>query len=93
MTFLTSFSFSLLFSHGIFIWVALMLSFSGKGSFMNALSQYECFQVERRRRDTINTWIMKLGKLIPDLFASSNDAEPNAPSRSSQMSKGGILAR
>lgn len=50
-------------------------------------------EVERRRRDTINTWIMKLGKLIPDLFASSNDAEPNAPSRSSQMSKGGILAR
>lgn len=46
------------------------------------------FQVERRRRDTINTWIMKLGKLIPDLF------NPEAgPPKQNLMSKSGILAR
>ena len=44
-------------------------------------------EVERRRRDTINTWIEKLGKLIPDL----NDPG-SVPSKSSH-SKGGILAR
>ena len=44
-------------------------------------------EVERRRRDTINTWIEKLGKLIPDL----NDPG-SVPSKASH-SKGGILAR
>ena len=45
-------------------------------------------QVERRRRDTINTMIVKLGKLIPDLF------NPEAgPPKHNTLSKGGILAR
>ena len=48
-----------------------------------------CFaQVERRRRDTINSWIMKLGKLIPDLFNPES-----GPPRQNLLSKGGILAR
>ena len=52
------------------------------------MTDHFCFQVERRRRDTINSWIMKLGKLIPDLFSRE---EP--PHRATAMSKGGILAR
>ncbi|XP_042221914.1 upstream stimulatory factor 2-like isoform X1 [Homarus americanus] len=41
-------------------------------------------EVERRRRDKINTWICRLAKIIPDC--------PEAHSKSSQ-SKGGILAK
>ena len=41
-------------------------------------------EVERRRRDKINTWIVKLGNIIPDC---QNDA--SKPSQS----KGGILAK
>merc|ERR1712111_230775 len=46
-------------------------------------------EVERRRRDTINSWIMKLGKLIPVLM---NPLDGGA-NRATLMSKGGILAR
>ncbi|XP_045592720.1 upstream stimulatory factor 1 isoform X4 [Procambarus clarkii] len=42
-------------------------------------------EVERRRRDKINTWICRLAKIIPDC--------PEAHSKSSQQSKGGILAK
>jgi len=42
-------------------------------------------EVERRRRDMINTWIMKLGKLMPP-------GEEN-PSKGGSQSKGGILAK
>ena len=45
-------------------------------------------QVERRRRDTINNMIMKLGKLIPDLFNPET-----GPPKNNTLSKGGILAR
>eukprot|EP00096_Caligus_rogercresseyi_P013496 TRINITY_DN612_c0_g2_i1.p1 TRINITY_DN612_c0_g2~~TRINITY_DN612_c0_g2_i1.p1 ORF type:complete len:216 (-),score=62.99 TRINITY_DN612_c0_g2_i1:602-1222(-) len=41
-------------------------------------------EVERRRRDMINTWIMKLARLIPNLSNSSGK---------SNHSKGGILAK
>ena len=44
-------------------------------------------EVERRRRDNINNWIMKLSKLIPDC----NNHE-NSQGKHSQ-SKGGILAK
>ena len=46
------------------------------------------YQVERRRRDTINNMIMKLGKLIPDLFNPET-----GPPKNNTLSKGGILAR
>ncbi|KAK3873012.1 hypothetical protein Pmani_014971 [Petrolisthes manimaculis] len=45
-------------------------------------------EVERRRRDKINTWICRLAKIIPDC--------PEAHSKNSQFSsqsKGGILAK
>uniref|UniRef100_A0A8D8LDI2 Upstream stimulatory factor 2 n=1 Tax=Cacopsylla melanoneura TaxID=428564 RepID=A0A8D8LDI2_9HEMI len=46
-------------------------------------------EVERRRRDKINTWILKLGTLIPE--------EPSSPDKNvecqSLRSKGGILAK
>jgi len=45
-------------------------------------------EVERRRRDTINNMIMKLGKLIPDLFNPET-----GPPKNNTLSKGGILAR
>lgn len=46
-------------------------------------------EVERRRRDNINNWIMKLGKLIPNL-----DGSPDSSSGGKQtQSKGGILAK
>jgi len=48
-------------------------------------------EVERRRRDTINSWIMKLGKLIPDLMSGPGGGDQ--PNRATLMSKGGILAR
>ena len=44
-------------------------------------------EVERRRRDNINNWIMKLSKLLPDC----NNHE-NSQGKHSQ-SKGGILAK
>lgn len=49
-------------------------------------------EVERRRRDNINTWIMKLGKLLPDTEAP---ADVNAPplGKGQSQSKGGILAK
>jgi len=46
-------------------------------------------EVERRRRDNINNWIMKLGKLIPTV-----DGSPEASSGGKHtQSKGGILAK
>lgn len=43
-------------------------------------------EVERRRRDNINAWIMKLGRLIPI-------DEEAGPPKNNVLSKGGILAR
>jgi len=45
-------------------------------------------EVERRRRDNINNWIMKLGKLIPDC-----NTQDNAQGGKHAQSKGGILAK
>jgi len=47
-------------------------------------------EVERRRRDNINNWIMKLGKLIPNLEGRDNEGPPGAKHT---HSKGGILAK
>ena len=47
-------------------------------------------EVERRRRDTINAWIMQLGKLIPDL---DMDDQEKGPPKGGALSKGGILAK
>lgn len=47
-------------------------------------------EVERRRRDTINAWIMQLGKLIPDL---DMDEQEKGPPKGGALSKGGILAK
>jgi len=46
-------------------------------------------EVERRRRDNINNWIMKLGKLIPDC----NNSPENSQGGKHAQSKGGILAK
>jgi len=47
-------------------------------------------EVERRRRDNINHWIMKLGKLIP---ADSEDDPLTMNGGKQALSKGGILAK
>lgn len=47
-------------------------------------------EVERRRRDTINAWIMQLGKLIPDL---DMDEQEKGPPKGGALSKGGILQK
>jgi len=46
-------------------------------------------EVERRRRDNINNWIMKLGKLIPNLEGSPDSSSGGKHTQS----KGGILAK
>jgi len=46
-------------------------------------------EVERRRRDNINHWIMKLGKLIPAELEGADSAQ----SGKHAQSKGGILAK
>lgn len=43
-------------------------------------------EVERRRRDKINTWIHKLGKIMPD-------SVHNDTGKTGQQSKGGILSK
>ena len=53
-------------------------------------------EVERRRRDNINTWIERLGKLIPDdegAAAAAPAANTSSNSNSKSRSKGDILAR
>jgi len=51
-------------------------------------------EVERRRRDNINNWIMKLSKLIPDCNNGTPDTSAVASSAGKQsQSKGGILAK
>lgn len=51
-------------------------------------------EVERRRRDKINNWIMKLGKIIPE---TTNDVVVGRQTTTSGhfegLSKGGILAK
>ncbi|XP_011152125.1 upstream stimulatory factor 1 isoform X2 [Harpegnathos saltator] len=49
-------------------------------------------EVERRRRDKINSWITKLGKLLPDCDQNTN-GEGDAKVNFESQSKGGILAR
>lgn len=52
-------------------------------------------EVERRRRDNINSWIMKLGKLIPDLLTQPLPEKGPPPKNvgGGALSKGGILAK
>jgi len=54
-------------------------------------------EVERRRRDNINNWIMKLSKLIPDCNTGSGgaggDTGVGAAAGKQSQSKGGILAK
>ncbi|TRY63160.1 hypothetical protein TCAL_00449 [Tigriopus californicus] len=51
-------------------------------------------EVERRRRDTINTWIDKLGKMLPDSDAGKGSASPGQQAgKSTAQSKGGTLAK
>ncbi|XP_029666901.1 upstream stimulatory factor 2-like isoform X1 [Formica exsecta] len=54
-------------------------------------------EVERRRRDKINNWITKLGKIIPDCNASTNTAGSGSSGEGKTnyetQSKGGILAK
>ncbi|CAB3376843.1 Hypothetical predicted protein [Cloeon dipterum] len=47
-------------------------------------------EVERRRRDKINSWIMKLGKIIPDC---GNEGGKQGQVNFEGQSKGGILAK
>ena len=49
-------------------------------------------EVERRRRDNINNWIMKLSKLLPDCGNSSDSGGAGSQGKQSQ-STGGILAK
>ena len=49
-------------------------------------------EVERRRRDNINNWIMKLSKLLPDCGNSGDSGGGGSQGKQSQ-SKGGILAK
>ncbi|XP_014208455.1 upstream stimulatory factor 1 [Copidosoma floridanum] len=52
-------------------------------------------EVERRRRDKINNWIAKLGKIIPDCSLPTNGSSGEGSSKSNYetQSKGGILAK
>lgn len=56
-------------------------------------------EVERRRRDKINNWITKLGKIIPDCntgtntTVSSGSGSGEGKTNYETQSKGGILAR
>lgn len=47
-------------------------------------------EVERRRRDKINTWILKLGAIIPEATA---DMRTGTGGHFEGLSKGGILAK
>lgn len=47
-------------------------------------------EVERRRRDKINNWIMKLGSIIPDTCEAPSNNRHGGPVDG--LSKGGILA-
>lgn len=49
-------------------------------------------EVERRRRDKINNWISKLGKLLPDCEQNAN-GDGDVKTNFESQSKGGILAR
>ncbi|XP_076248502.1 upstream stimulatory factor 1 [Calliopsis andreniformis] len=49
-------------------------------------------EVERRRRDKINNWISKLGKLLPDCEQSAT-GDGDVKTNFELQSKGGILAR
>ncbi|XP_020721731.1 upstream stimulatory factor 1-like [Bombus affinis] len=49
-------------------------------------------EVERRRRDKINNWISKLGKLLPECEQSST-GDGDVKTNFELQSKGGILAR
>lgn len=48
-------------------------------------------EVERRRRDKINTWILKLGAIIPE--DSTTDMRTGTGGHFEGLSKGGILAK
>ncbi|CAN7984432.1 unnamed protein product, partial [Ixodes hexagonus] len=50
-------------------------------------------EVERRRRDKINNWIVKLSKIIPDCSSDLNKSGQASSSSVHLHSKGGILAK
>jgi len=51
-------------------------------------------EVERRRRDTINAWIMQLGKLIPGLDMDQDQEKgPPKGGGGGALSKGSVLAK
>ncbi|XP_001604715.2 upstream stimulatory factor 1 [Nasonia vitripennis] len=54
-------------------------------------------EVERRRRDKINNWIAKLGKIIPECSSNTNGSgssgEGGGKANYETQSKGGILAK
>lgn len=55
-------------------------------------------EVERRRRDKINNWIAKLGKIIPECNATTNTSAGSGNGGEGKanyetQSKGGILAK
>lgn len=67
-------------------------SLSGEGNGSRRIDRRRAThnEVERRRRDTINAWIMQLGKLIPGL---DMDDQEKGPPKGGALSKGGILAK
>ena len=50
-------------------------------------------EVERRRRDTINAWIMQLGKLIPGLDMDQDPEKGPPKGGGGALSKGSVLAK
>ena len=50
-------------------------------------------EVERRRRDNINHWIMKLGKLLPQDSTDDDPLTSMTNGNKPALSKGGILAK
>lgn len=50
-------------------------------------------EVERRRRDKINNWIVNLSKLVPDSMPDHIKQGPAGNAATSAQSKGGILAK
>lgn len=50
-------------------------------------------EVERRRRDKINNWIVTLSKIVPDCVIEASNAKGNLTQTLNAQSKGGVLAK
>lgn len=50
-------------------------------------------EVERRRRDKINNWIVTLSKIVPDCIVETSNSKGNLTQTLNAQSKGGILAK